>query len=341
MTIKDIAEKAGVSVATVSFVLNDKCVEKKISKATQERVWETVRELGYQPNILARTLRSDLEESNKYYITIFWTTDKRDRIMIRFLRGLQEEVLRKELNCEITIKPYENNHLQEAMTDRTLKMCHGIILCNASEKDMEYINKIKLSKALVIYNRYSDFYCTVNVDDRELGEKAAQVFINNKCTNPLVIASKARFSGMNLRTSAFQDKIISYDLPKPQKISSKDTISGGYQVIHKYFDQGLKCDSVFCTSDSIALGVLRAFHERNIKVPEEIKVIAIGSAEDEQEEYAIPSLSVVKIPIEDMGKKCISLLYKILNFNQREIVRIKVPIEFKERESCPVGIKEL
>lgn len=136
MTIKDIAEKAGVSVATVSFVLNDKCVEKKISKATQEKVWETVRELGYQPNVLARTLRSDLEESNKYYITIFWTTDKRDRIMIRFLRGLQEEILRKKLNCEITIKPYENNHLQEAMTDRTLKMCHGIILCNASEKDI-------------------------------------------------------------------------------------------------------------------------------------------------------------------------------------------------------------
>ncbi len=335
MTIKDVAERAGVSTSTVSIVLNNKGQERKISEKTQKKIWDVIREMGYHPNVVAGTLRSNLEERFTYYITIFWTSDERDRIMIRFLRGLQEQIMENNLNCELIIKPYINGQLQEAMTERVLKMCHGIILCNASEQDMEFIDSVDLGKPMVIYNRYSDNYCSVNIDDQNLGEYAARAFIENKCKKILMLSSPARFKGMEIRKEAFENYLFSYHVSKPYLVTGKDTISSGYGLINKVMQDQIEFDSVFCSSDAIAIGAVRALHEKGVKIPKDVKVIAVGNGDDEQEIYAIPSLSVAKVPIEEMGKKCIILLYDILKFRQKEIMRIKVPVEYIARESCP------
>lgn len=69
-TIKDVAKQAGVSVTTVSIIINGKAEERKISAATQERVAEAMRDLGYQPNLSARRLRS--QENERPVIAFFW-----------------------------------------------------------------------------------------------------------------------------------------------------------------------------------------------------------------------------------------------------------------------------
>ena len=78
-TIKDVAKAAGVSVTTVSIIINGKAEERKISEATRDRVLETMRELGYQPNLSARRLRN--QDSKKPVIAFFWPIDYRTTIL--------------------------------------------------------------------------------------------------------------------------------------------------------------------------------------------------------------------------------------------------------------------
>ena len=81
-SIKDVAAKAQVSISTVSIIINGKSKERKISKETQEKVLNAMKELNYQPNLSAKKLR--LADTKKT-IALFWTTDFRGVMLARFL----------------------------------------------------------------------------------------------------------------------------------------------------------------------------------------------------------------------------------------------------------------
>lgn len=104
-TIKDVAKQAGVSVTTVSIIINGKSEERKISTATQQRVAEAMRDLGYQPNLSARRLRS--QENERPVIAFFWPLDYRVNILASFLNCIQIEIAESGFDCEMMIQTYE------------------------------------------------------------------------------------------------------------------------------------------------------------------------------------------------------------------------------------------
>ena len=90
-TIKDIAREAGVSIATVSIVLNGKGQERKISKETQERIYTIASQLNYVPNQSAKKLRAT--QRNSYAIAFFWATDFRINYLARITLGIQKAIM--------------------------------------------------------------------------------------------------------------------------------------------------------------------------------------------------------------------------------------------------------
>ena len=89
-TIKDVANKAGVSVTTVSIVINGKAEERRIPDSTREKVQEAMQELGYQPNLSARRLR--FSDTKKPSIAFYWPIDYRTSIMASFVNYIQKEL---------------------------------------------------------------------------------------------------------------------------------------------------------------------------------------------------------------------------------------------------------
>lgn len=328
-TLKEIAKAAGVSTSTVSIVLGGKAQTRKISRETVDRVLQTARDMGYQLNVSARRLRSR-ENRSAYVIAVFWSLDFRTLWMVRFLRGLQEAILESRLDIEVVIHPYENDKLYTSF--QALGLCNAAIICNASEKDLDFLENTPLTVPVVLYNRESGRYCTVNVEDRKMGEMAADVFAGLGCRRAVILSSEITFAGMAVRNEGFASRAARHGISVNTVINA-NTMEGGYHGGLDIANANPLPDCVFCASDSLALGALRAFGKRGIRVPEDIKLISIGNGDREMEEYAYVSLSVVVLPMEAMARECLNLALGILKGTILEPKSVMLPVFFRARES--------
>jgi LacI family transcriptional regulator len=329
VTIREIAEAAGVSISTVSIVLGGKAAERSISVPTQEKVNEAARRLGYLRNVSARRLR--IQSSDTTVIAVFWASDFRAPMMVRFLRGLQTGILNCNRKCELVIHPYHNDSLRDSLT--TLGMCNVAIICNASAIDMEFLETYSFPVPIVLYNRHSDKFCTVNVDDILMGQLPAQIFSARNHKNAVLLTSASVFPGMDDRVNSFiqtaEDAGVSV-----QVITEENSMSGGYQGGLAISDLSPTPDCVFTISDYMAIGALRAFYQRGVRIPDELELISIGNGDRELEEFAYISLSIVHLPMEKMAESCLNLALDLLDHQIEPPHSIELPIVYRERESC-------
>lgn len=332
-TIKDIAAKVNLSPSTVSIVLKGNGDKRKIKKETQRRIMEAARELNYTPNVQAKILRGSL--LSKSNLSLYWVSDHRIHLLSRFLKGLQTAIMENDYQFQLSIVPYENNHLQDILTQEAVIATNAIIICNPSETDMEYLESNDFSVPIVLYNRYSRKYSTVTMDDKTIGLLPAQIFAAHNKRHPALLKSPATFSGMNIRTNVFEFQISESDMERPVSVIVEDTMKGGYLGAQTLCALDPLPDCLFCTSDSIALGALKAFYEKGIRIPEQIEIISVGSGRPEQEEYCVPSLSVISLPLEDMARECLRILSESLSAFKYVPTTVAFPTPYISRESCP------
>ncbi len=328
-TIKELAAEAGLSASTVSIVLRGKSKERNIPEVTQKRVWDAAKKLGYHPNVAARRLRVQAAES--FVIAVFWASDFRAQLMVRFLRGLLEATLGNEKKCEIVIHPYKNNELHQSIL--ALGMCNAAIICNASEADLKFLENYSFPVPIVLYNRHSAKFCTVNVDDIKLGALAAETFAARGHKSAVLLTSKSVFRGMDDRMLGFKHTCGEKGLIV-RLVESESSMKGGYLGGEQICALEPKPDCVFCTSDNLAIGAMKALGRGGIRIPEQMELISIGNGDRELEEYASTSLSVVQLPMEKMASACLHLAFDLLSGETEPPYSIELPIRYIARESC-------
>lgn len=328
-TIKELAREAGVSPSTVSIVLSGKSEERNIPESTQRRVWDAARKLDYHPNVAARRLR--VQTSDFLLIAVFWAPDFRAPMLVRFLRGLQEAALTCGKKCEIAIHPYESNKLDE--TVQALGMCNAAIICSASAKDLEFLENHNFPVPVVLYNRHSNRFCTVNVDDTRLGSLAAEVFVSRGHKSAAVLTSEPVLAGMDLSVNSFVGTVVQAGMTVT-KIHQENSMEGGFNGAKLLSRMRPLPDCLFCVSDTIAIGAIRALLKAHIRIPEDLELISIGNSDKDLEEFAAVSLSVVHLPIEKMAAACLQLSLDLLNGMVDPPHSIELPVYYKARESC-------
>lgn len=333
VTIKDVAAAAQLSPSTVSIVLKGNGDERKISKKTQQKVLETAKSLGYTPHMQAKALRGGA--CANAVITLFWATDIRMNILSRFLGGLQSALISHSYPCELQIRPYACNRLHEALNARTLLGSNGMIICNPSEADMGYLENTRFGIPAVLYNRRSERYATVNMDDATIGMLPAQIFARHNKKRPALFQTPATFSGMDTRTQTFRSETQKAEMEPVRSFLTRDDMAGGYEAAMRLIASSPLPDCLFCTSDAVALGALKAFYHKEIRIPEQIEIISVGNGNIEQEEFAIPSLSVINLPMEEMAAACLKKVYESLISYEFTIDSTEFPIQYVARESCP------
>lgn len=324
--IKDVAQYANVSISTVSIVINGKSKERKISKETQARVRQAMKELNYHPNLSAKKLRSS---QNKKTIALFWTTDFRDIMLARFLGGLQSAIKELNLDYDIIIYPYENNKLCQEKSLTQISNYHGAIIANANQKDLDFLNSLNPMIPIVLYNRNLDNYSSVSVDDESIAEVAYQLL--QKHQNIGIIRAPYAFDGMQVRDQKLIE-LLNGKTVEDYFVQSNNA-KGGYEIAKSINFQSL--DVLYTVSDMIALGIMHYCYENHIMIPSDVEILSIGNGLTTIDEYLNPALSIIEIPMEKMAKECIKILSQL--FEKSIIIKQNINPQIIIRDSFTQG----
>ncbi|OXM84023.1 LacI family DNA-binding transcriptional regulator [Paenibacillus rigui] len=312
-SIKEIARLANVSQGTASLVLNGKGEQYRISAATQQKILEAARELNYQPNISARRLRSG-GETVLPIIALFWALDTRTVLISRFLKGFQHMLSSIEGEYELLIQPYVGNQLSEVRSLVTGTRFNGAVIANPTEKDEAFLEQAQLNVPIVLYQRGSEKYASVNVDSFKSGEAVAQLFADRGHRSIGAIVPDVSSRAIRLRKEGFLSKASQLGLEvRPEHVVFAEfSEHGGFDGIKRLLDQqGDPPTALFVISDQMAVGALSALHELGKSVPQDMELV--GHDNDDVTQFTIPPLSTVHLPVEEMAGECVKLLIDLMH----------------------------
>lgn len=345
MSIKKIAEKAGVSPATVSRVLNNPNYKCSVS-GLRDKIWKTAIEMNYVPNEAARNLKKGVsaKQEKTWYINILMTrTDSSttDPFFAELLRVIESEIHDK--NCILSKVWYmsvfsddrkcrrENlDRLIDGMYDEVDEKRDGLIIIGRCNK--EALKKLnKKYKSVVSVNRNSTNYEVDEVlcDGKKIAAAAVEYLISLGHKNIGYIGqchSEDRYNGY-LETLKKHD----LDVIPEYVIETKQTEAEGYEAMEKFFQSDDMPTGIYCANDISAIGMLKCLN----KFRNRYYMPSIISSDDIQEaQFTRPMLTTVSLPKEDMGKFALYLLLDRLKGGHSGIVRMELEGRLMIRNSC-------
>jgi len=315
-TIKEIAKACGVSVATVSNILNDK---PGASDATRKAVMEKVREMNYIPNTVAQNLKTKNSRSIGVIVedmTIFSIPDIVD--------GITEHCEEKKYQILLTnlrlFKKYNDNYysrddyyniVREAISKLIAKQVEGIIYVTAHERVLNCIPEDLPIPAVMAYGyTQSSKIPSVVVNDEDGARQIVQHIIDQGHERIGVITGKRDSIHAQERLVGYQ-KVL-YDnhiLYNPSYICTGDwTRDSGYQNTDALLSQGVT--AIFCMNDLMAGGVYDRLEEKDICPGRDIAVA--GYDNRELSGYYKPPLSTITLPLHDIGYKASEVMMEML-----------------------------
>ena len=340
VTLKDIAQRAGVSISTVSRILNND-QNKPASKETAERVWALVRELGYVPNYHAKKLKSNAK-SRPYLgknIGCILASPKdtfKDHFFSQILMGIQGEAAFNGYNIGYTFSYFEDK--STLFQQITSSDADGYILLGRINE--EFFNFIKSNVDNLVYvglNRIGRDLDEVICDAYEAASCAVEYLISLGHTKIGYIgeipAGENRVINEH-RFRAFKDTLEKHNIPLEENFIKNISLSlkEGYDAMAEIIKSGTLPGAVFCGNDITAIGAMKAIHKSGLKIPNDISIIGIDNIEIT--EYFRPSLTTVHVPKEELGRFAVKLLIDRINGGHKINTLIKLPFKLIERESC-------
>ncbi|WP_299322852.1 LacI family DNA-binding transcriptional regulator [uncultured Maribacter sp.] len=274
-TLKDIANVLGISTAAVSKALND---DARISVKTKKAVKQVAKELNYQPNHLASALRKG--KSKLVGVIVPRTNSHFFSSVVESMEG----VLNKA-GYNIIITQSNESFEKECNNIDTLLYLQvdGIIASMANETvDLSYYEKIKSNGIpLILFDRGENDLNVdyVGINDYDSSHMIIEHLVAQGCKRIAHIGGYRRTRIFNNRIRGYIDAIKKHDLPHDDEllIESSLTLEDGRQQIENLLALKNRPDAVYVASDYAALGALQVLKEKNIKVPEEIKLVGFGN----------------------------------------------------------------
>ncbi len=324
-TIKDIADRANVSIATVSRVLNRKG---RYSKETEDRVLRTVEEMKYVKNVAAQQLKT--RRTN--YIGIL-VPDITNEFFAKAIQVIQLDLLRQGYTSFIC-NTNEDVQLERMQLDMLKEQnAAGIIYVSGTLPWEDELGKVPLvfidRKPLQQTERQVSL---VESDNREGSKLAAAKFFEQGSKKLAVLSPGSGLSSHTIRREAFVEEIealgLNYDpalnLTVPQ-VSYEEARNTVAQALR----DGLNFDALYCTSDWLAIGALDALVEAGRQVPEEVSVI--GFDDISMARLRDLPLTTIRQDVTAMAQKSVEILLALIENPRMHPTHEVIPVELIER----------
>lgn len=310
-TLKDVAVQAGISVTTASLILNGKAKEKHISDKTIQRVLEAAEQLQYRPNHSARQLR--VKTFSRPRVCFYWPLDVRSNLLGYRLAGLQNALVEQNLDYELVVQNYYNNHIEDFIAPLTKGYYDAAVIGGASPHDVETLETMDFSIPIVLLNRESRKFASVGVNNSHVGLQAAVLMQKKGHTRCAVVKASAHYTGSSARTQSFlfTCQQLGVEIRREWIFNGPATIAGGAQATEEYCTLPDRPSVIYYETDCMAQGGAYALHKMGLSVPKDVEILAIGQQVPETMQYLIPSISCIYLPPNSV-KYCISLVAQML-----------------------------
>lgn len=299
ITIKDIAKKLNISIATVSRAFNNK---NDIKNDTKNLILKTAKEMGYRPNPMAKKLTQRRSLTIGIVVPEFLNSFFPEVIIgaqeILFERGYQVLITQSNENFETELANIKA--LEDSMVD-------GIIISQSSEtKNVEYYQKlINSGFPIVFFNRVCNELSSSKVlfNDYKWAFFATEHLINQGYRNIYHLKGKESVSLTNDRMRGFVDAHSKHKLPitKEQIVPTGFDIADGQRVADEIINSGNIPDAIFAANDTSAIGAMQVFKKRGFKIPEDVAFV--GFTESRLGAIIDPPLTSVLQPAKEIGRE--------------------------------------
>ena len=328
VTMKDVAKLAGVSLSTVSRVLNDSSL---VREETARKVQKAVDKLDYQINDSARILRTNTSN----LIGVIGAGMERP-FLANLLKGIEAEARERGYALIYGDSDGEFEKEQNYLNIMKQKKIDGIILITTNYYN-DLISIVKNYQIPVVfasgYISDPEISC-VTVDNvaaaYDIVEYLCQAghkdiaFIKGPDLD--LLASQERLRGVKLAL-----RLRGIDYNSNRFIEGDFTFESGYSAAKKIINKFPDVTAIFAFNDEMAVGVIRYLKEQNIRVPEDISVVGFDGIE--LGKYINPALTTIKQSGYQLGLKSIDILNKIINKEKIEDNKVFIPHELVVRES--------
>lgn len=324
-TIKDVAKLAGVSISTVSRVIND---SKPVSPNSRRKVEDAIEKLDFKRNELARSLV--MKRSNLIGVLV---KDLGIPYMAQIVRGV-EEVGRMYKYDMLLNSSYGDANQEKVIVDFMLRKQAEAIIMITENANPEVIVKLKDNKNsfILLDKYYRGSFNTVTIDFKAAAKTMTDYILDQGHKNIVYLADSSNADVCNMKISGYREAMEARGL-KPSLIQSigKD-LRDGYSIgptVKSLMKDGLS--AVFAGTDLLALGLINYCLEEGLRVPEDLSVAGFGDSEISSQ-YT-PSLTTIHEPLYDIGAVAMRRLVKQLTEEENIQEDIYLPAQLMKRQS--------
>jgi len=330
---RDVAKVAGVSRTTVSFVLNN-VPGMRISEETRQRVLEAARQLDYHPDASARRLVTGKTSILGYVERQSPEHAFADAFMPQVLRGVHDSAAAS--NYEVLFAPIP----LEVSNGRFSRLLHGhhvdgIILSGPRSDDQEVRQMVEAKAPIVLQGEWPGMnVATVDVDNVKAAKMATSHLIRIGHTRiGMIIHAPEAFTAGNARLHGYREALKENNLAQdPDLIAfASFTPSSGEQAIRKLLKLNPRPTAIFVSSDTVAIGAIRAAQELGCHIPQDLAIV--GFDDIPISVYLRPPLTTIHLPAYGIGWAAADLLIRLID-GETDETNITLDTDLIIRDSC-------
>jgi len=328
VTIREVAEEAGVSIATVSRVLNERG---DVAPETRELVSRIIRDRGYIANRSARGLSAGRTGLVGLLVPLVYPV-----YFSAILAGASEAL--HENDQRMVLSPTGHEHAREvSLIDRLMHgLTDGALIVLPEESSEELTRLLDGGYRFVVVDP------RLRLDDRIPSVSAAHAFGADQAMRHLLELGHRRIAAITGPRGwvATEDRRRGYHaalagagiLPDPGlEIESDFEITGGREAAGKLLDLAEPPTAILAFNDNLAIGTVQAARTRGVRVPEDLSVV--GFDDVELATIVSPALTTVRQPLAEMGRTAVSLLTRLLEGQRIETLHIELGTRLVVRDS--------
>lgn len=326
-TIKDVAKEAGVSVATVSRVINH---SPKASQSSIESVNKAMRKLGYRPNAAARALVS--QSTNTLGVLV---NDVSDPFFGAMVKAVDKVALQH--GKQLLIGNGYHNAEQERKAIEVLinSRCDALVIHSKSLSDQELIAYAKEVKGLVFINRHIPEIAErcISLDNYKGAYLATEYLLKNGHTKIACIGSSHHIEDAQERVQGYQQALADHGVSLPSSYIevSEPNSEGGEKAMTNLLLKSLDITGLIAYNDNMAAGAISVLEENGIHAPDQVSIVGFDDALIAR--YVRPRLTTILYPIQLMAQKATYLALSLASGDVPEAEPLRFSPTLVRRDS--------
>lgn len=330
-TLKDVASSAGVSLATVSYVLNGK---KQISEKTRQRVFKAIEELDYIPNLSARSLASN---DSKLIGVVIPQTEPGSELMLenQFYSEILSSIEYNARICGYHIIVSATDINESYLTLAKKRNLDGIIVIGMYPDEFYKQMKKALIPIVLIDSYCQDhYYHSIRIDDAYGSYLATKYVLEKGHEKVAFFCSRLKENGvMQKRLLGYKQALEEKNIEFKKELVFEGNIDfdNGINLAKAFVKSKTDATAVVAAADILAIGAIKGFKQSGVKIPDDISIIGFDDLQIAR--YLPIGLTTIKQQISLKGEKAVELLIRSINEDDLSKQEVILPISLVERDS--------